>query len=128
MGNIYGENKGTGYAGNVWDSDAVSPTLTTMQGGNRQPMIIQNDEVYDVKIRKLTPRECYKLMGLTFKDCDNAKNLGVADTHLYRQAGNGIITNCCELLAEHLYKAQYDNTYICTDERVQGNFTKPQME
>lgn len=128
LGNIYGENKGTGYAGNVWDSDVVSPTLTTMQGGNRQPMIIQNDEVYDVKIRKLTPRECYKLMGLTFKDCDNAKNLGVADTHLYRQAGNGIITNCCELLAEHLYKAQYDNTYICTDERVQGNFTKPQME
>lgn len=76
------------------------------------------------RIRKLTPRECYKLMGLTFDDCDKAKAIGVADTHLYKQAGNGIITNCCELLAEHLYKAQYDDTYVCTDE----NFTKPQTE
>lgn len=81
-----------------------------------------------IRIRKLTPRECYRLMGLTFEDCDKAAELGVADTHLYKQAGNGIITNCCALLAEHLYKSQYDNTYICTDERYKGNFTKPQVE
>ncbi len=79
------------------------------------------------RIRKLTPRECWKLMGLTFIDCDKASNVGVAGTHLYKQAGNGIITNCCELLAEHLYKAQYDDTYICTDEKMQ-NFTNPQVE
>lgn len=81
----------------------------------------------DFRIRKLTPRECYKLMGLTFEDCDKAKDIGVSDTHLYKQAGNGIITNCCELLAEHLYKAQYDNTYVCTDEKI-INFRKPQVE
>lgn len=81
-----------------------------------------------IRIRKLTPRECYKLMGLTFEDCDKAAEIGVADTHLYKQAGNGIITNCCALLAEHLYKSQYNDTYICTDERCQGNFTKPQAE
>ena len=44
LGNIYGEDKGTGYAGNVWDKDAIAPTLMTMQGGNRQPMII--DDIY----------------------------------------------------------------------------------
>ena len=38
---------------------------------------------------------------------------------MYKQAGNGIVTNCVELLFEHLYKAQVDDTYICTDE----NFT-----
>lgn len=81
-----------------------------------------------IRIRKLTPRECYKLMGLEFEDCDKAAELGVANTHLYKQAGNGIITNCCELLAEHLYKAQYDNTYVCIDERYNENFTKPQAE
>ncbi|WP_285945844.1 DNA (cytosine-5-)-methyltransferase [Thomasclavelia cocleata] len=81
-----------------------------------------------IRIRKLTPRECWTLMGLTFEDCDKAAEIGVADTHLYKQAGNGIITNCCALLAEHLYKAQYDDTYVCTDERYQGNFTKPQVE
>lgn len=166
LGNIYGEDKGTGYAGNVWDSEKLSPTLTTMQGGNRQPMIVESGQIRpkdrnynahgtkredqfetrkdglsnallttaikncireDCRIRKLTPRECYKLMGLTFEDCDKAKDIGVADTHLYKQAGNGIITNCCELLAEHLYKAQYDDTYVCTDEKM-VNFQNPQVE
>lgn len=41
LGNVYGEEYGTGYAGNVWDSDTISPTLTTMQGGGREPMIIE---------------------------------------------------------------------------------------
>ena len=39
IGNIYGEDKGTGYAGNVWDDNGLSPTINTMNGGNRQPMI-----------------------------------------------------------------------------------------
>ena len=38
--NIYGEKFGTGYAGNVWDKECISPTLMTMQGGNRQPLVI----------------------------------------------------------------------------------------
>lgn len=42
LGNVYGEHFGTGYAGNVWDSNYISPTLTSMQGGGRQPMIIAN--------------------------------------------------------------------------------------
>lgn len=72
--------------------------------------------VENFRIRKLTPNECWKLMGLTEEDCTNAKNIGVADSQLYKQAGNGIVSNCVELLAEHLYKAQYNNTYKCTDE------------
>lgn len=38
LGNIYGH--GQGYAGAVFDKKGVCPTLTTMQGGNRQPMVI----------------------------------------------------------------------------------------
>lgn len=72
--------------------------------------------VCNYRIRKLTPNECWKLMGLTEDDCAKAIAIGVSDSQLYKQAGNGIVTNCCELLAEHLYKAQYDNTYTCTDE------------
>lgn len=41
IGNIYGPNRGTGFAGNVWDKDFISPALTTMQGGGREPMIIE---------------------------------------------------------------------------------------
>lgn len=31
--NIYGENRGTGFAGNVWDVEGIAPCITTSQGG-----------------------------------------------------------------------------------------------
>ena len=40
--NIYGEKYGTGFAGNVWDKEAISPNLMTMQGGNREPLIMNS--------------------------------------------------------------------------------------
>lgn len=39
IGNIYDENRGTGYAGNVWDKNRLAPTLISTEGGNKQPMI-----------------------------------------------------------------------------------------
>ena len=45
IGNIYDESYGTGYAGNVWDKDGISPTLQTAQGGNRQPLVIDEIKV-----------------------------------------------------------------------------------
>ena len=41
IGNIYGGNRGTGFAGNVWDKDGLSPTITTCGGGQREPIIIE---------------------------------------------------------------------------------------
>lgn len=38
--NIYGDKFGTGYAGNVWDKEGLCPALMTMEGGNRQPMVM----------------------------------------------------------------------------------------
>ena len=32
LGNLYGDDRGTGFAGNVWDKNYISPYLTTMQG------------------------------------------------------------------------------------------------
>lgn len=112
--------------------NGCSPTIHTCNVGNTEPKISEpqmkgyskclkaesNDTgvVCNYRIRKLTPNECWKLMGLTEEDCSKAVAIGVSDSQLYKQAGNGIVTNCCELLAEHLYKAQYDSAYICTDE------------
>lgn len=42
IGNLYGEDSGTGFAGNVWDKFQLCPTITTMQGGGREPMIIED--------------------------------------------------------------------------------------
>lgn len=72
------------------------------------------------RIRKLTPRECWRLQGLTFDDCDKASAIDVSNSQLYKQAGNGIVTNCIQLLFEHLYKSQYDPEYVTYDE----NFTR----
>ena len=71
------------------------------------------------RIRKLTPTECWKLMGMTKEDVEKARAVGLSNSQLYKQAGNGLVTNCISLLMEHLYKAQYDNTYICSDYVVQ---------
>ena len=90
IGNIYGEQFGTGYAGNVWDQDSVSPTIMTAQGGNRQPLVVDNVKW---RVRKLTPKECWRLMGFSDKDCDRASKY-VSDSALYKQAGNSIVTSC----------------------------------
>lgn len=44
FGNLFGRDKGSGYAGNVWDRNGLCPTLDTMQGGYRQPMVIECTE------------------------------------------------------------------------------------
>lgn len=90
IGNIYGKQFGTGYAGNVWDQDSVSPTIMTAQGGNRQPLVVDNVKW---RIRKLTPTECWRLMSFSDEDCNRASKY-VSDSSLYKQAGNSIVTSC----------------------------------
>lgn len=180
IGNIYGNQFGTGYAGNVWDKEGLSPSLMTAQGGGRQPMIMvkeatkkgyaaaaagdsinleqpnsktrrgrvgkqvaqtlttscnQSVVVYDdynsrirkdqdsigtintnignsssrtgykliennLRIRKLTPKECWRLMG--FDDEDFYKVKGVSNTQLYKQAGNSIVVDVLVYLFKEL--------------------------
>lgn len=95
------------------NTTGLANTLTTVQKDNYvcEPTL---------RIRRLTPKECWKLMGMTAEDCDKASTVGVSNTQLYACAGNGIVTNCVELIFEHLYKALYDPSYICSDERFQN--------
>ena len=97
IGNIYGDHYGTGYAGNVWDTNELCPTLTTMQGG-RQPMIIDN-----LRIRKLTPKECFRLMGSDDPDIDKCSNVAMSNTQLYKQAGNSIVVNVLHAIFRTLF-------------------------
>ena len=48
LGNIFGFTGGN-YAGNVYDKDHLSPTLNTMQGGCKQPMIIEAESIRMVR-------------------------------------------------------------------------------
>lgn len=97
--------------------------VENVENGRGYEGVVENSED-DIRIRKLTPKECWRLMGFEDEDIEKAAEVSVKNSHLYKQAGNSIITNCVELLAEHLYKAQYNNSYICFDE----NFIQPQQK
>lgn len=73
--------------GRVYDTNGLSPTLQTCSGGNLQPFIDVND-----KIRKLTPLECFRLMGVKDDDFEViAKNQ--SDSSLYHLAGDSIVVD-----------------------------------
>ena len=48
-----------------------------------------------IRIRKLTPRECWRLMGFYDEDFDKAEKVN-SNTQLYKQAGNSIVVNVLE--------------------------------
>lgn len=125
LGSLFGHTGGS-FAGLVYNPDGLAPAINTAGGGLRMPLIIEidkerksyimEDQERKLKIRKLIPEECFKLMGLTEDDCQKCREVGCSNTQLYCIAGNGLITNCVELITEHLYKAIYDETYECDDE------------
>lgn len=44
------------------------------------------------RIRKLTPKECWRLMGFSDEDFDKAAEVN-SNSQLYKQAGNSIVVN-----------------------------------
>ena len=50
----------------------------------------------NLKIRKLTPKECWRLMGFDDEDFHKAQAVPTSDTQLYKQAGNSIVVNVLE--------------------------------
>ena len=55
------------------------------------------------RIRKLTPKECWRLMGFDDEDFEKASQVN-SNTQLYRQAGNSIVVNVLEAILEKLLK------------------------
>ena len=96
-GNLY-PNSGNPQAGRVYKVDGISPALDTCQGGNRMPKIIEG-----IRIRKLTPLECWRLMGFDDKDFYKTQQSGVSNSQLYKQAGNSIVVDVLERIFECLF-------------------------
>lgn len=59
-----------------------------------------------MKVRKLTPLECLKIMGFDEEDYKKLKDAGISDTQIYKQAGNSIAVNVAEALFKELEQAQ----------------------
>ena len=58
------------------------------------------------RIRKLTPKECWRLMSFDDEDFDKAKASGVSDSQLYKQAGNSIVVKVLEGILRNLLTNQ----------------------
>ncbi|AFQ14633.1 DNA cytosine methyltransferase [Bacillus thuringiensis] len=148
--------KGHDQINRVYDSEGVSPALTTMQGGHRHPKIIdyvdgeirvkeatklgykvaeegdsiniehpnsttrprrvgkqvaqtlttspQQVTIKDYRIRRLTPLECWRLMGISDEAFSKAKAAEISDSQLYKQAGNAIVVDVLEAIFRNLFK------------------------
>lgn len=129
---IFDKNGKKRQAGAVWDKESISPTLDTMQRGWRQPSILSqplkflnrnqknlqgeysgcvdscntNGVRINNTIRKLTPTECFRLMG--FLD-DEIKLEGLSNTQKYKLAGNGWDINLVSKIFKEMFKNEKRN-------------------
>ena len=120
---------GNPQVGRIYDPNGLSPCLNTMQGGGREPKILQKARGFNKggikenvipamttsswqennflkeedKIRKLTPLEVWRLMGFSDIDFYAAKSAGISDTQLYKQAGNSIVVTVLEAIFRQLF-------------------------
>ena len=82
------------YPNRMYDIEGISPTLNTMQGGNREPKI----QVNETQIRKLTPKECWRLQGFPDYAFEKAAQVN-SDSQLYKQVGNSVTVNVIKAIA-----------------------------
>lgn len=80
------------------DGGDITPTLTTQSQNN---IILNNEEE---GYRKLTPRECFRLMGVDDRDIDKLIGSGISDNQLYKLAGNSIVVDVLEGIFINLIK------------------------
>ena len=195
VGGLYDSDKSKHQAGSVYDPQGIAATLSTMQGGNQEPIIVAsrgrgenneqhlepnrngttntitsvakdnyvverggtimdkvairtaNKKGYDMaedgdgidlsypesttrrgrvghgvsktlmatdsmgtmqnyRIRKLTPLECWRLMGFDDEDFKKAQASGVSNSQLYKQAGNSIVVNVLEGILKNLLEGE----------------------
>ena len=75
--------------------------------------------VNGIKIRKLTPKECFRLMGFSDENFEAAENV-VSNSQLYKQAGNSIVVDVLYYILVELYKAM---PYLFNDLKLSSFFS-----
>nr|WP_245640060.1 DNA (cytosine-5-)-methyltransferase [Paenibacillus dakarensis] len=132
---------GNGMNGNVFDSNGLSPTLTTNKGegvkvteevravltpdreekrqmgrrfkeNDEAAFTLNTQDKHGVaigsypryRIRKLTPRECWRLQGFTDAQHDTVMDAGISDSQRYKQSGNAVTVNVIHAIGIPLAK------------------------
>ena len=86
---------------NAQEIDEVSPTLTANcdRSTNSSTVLMKQP---NFRIRKLTPKECWRLQGFPDWAFERARAVGVSDSQLYKQAGNSVTVNVVYEIAKRL--------------------------
>jgi DNA (cytosine-5)-methyltransferase 1 len=90
--------KGNGFGFGLFGPDGVARTLSARYYKDGSEILIKQD---GKNPRRLTPRECARLMG--FEEArGNAFKIPVSDTQAYRQFGNSVCVQAVKAVAEHM--------------------------
>ena len=114
LGNV--NPSGKGMNGNVFNENGLVPTLTTRPEGFKTAILPVTN---DIRIRKLTPKECFRLMGFSDENFEAAENV-VSNSQLYKQAGNSIVVDVLYYILVELYKAM---PYLFDDLKLSSIFS-----
>lgn len=98
-------DNGTGQhqSNTVYDEKALCPNITTVNGGGTQQIKVATQ----YRIRKLTPKECWRLMDFSDDDFEKAEKVN-SNTQLYKQAGNSIVVNVLVAILGQLLQGKED--------------------
>lgn len=122
--------KGNGFGFSLFNEESkYTNTLSARYYKDGSEILIDRRE--ETLPRKLTPLECWRLMG--WKNEQFEKIQGISDTQLYKQAGNGIVVNVLEAIFKNLFQEQENkcencekyNNFLCGKN---GNYILPTME
>lgn len=109
--------KGNGFGFGLIDpqKDSITRTLSARYHKDGSEILIKQE---GRNPRRLTPRECARLMGL-----DDSFKIAVSDTQAYRQFGNALCVPLVQAIAQQMIKtmnsAKIQNTYGQIDDRAQ---------
>lgn len=86
-------------ASRIVDNNGIAPTVMENHG----TVTATQDEC--LRIRKLTPKECYRLMGFNDEEFKKAERVN-SNAQLYKQAGNSIVVNVLVEIFRNLFKKE----------------------
>lgn len=92
----------------IVNKNGIAPTVRENHG--QVTGIVERGIMSNLRIRKLTPKECWRLMGFDDEDFEKASKVN-SNTQLYKQAGNSIVVNVLVAIL----------TNLLLDQKVKGS-------
>jgi DNA (cytosine-5)-methyltransferase 1 len=84
-------------------------SVPTIKTSPNDLAVVVDDSNRLIAVRRLTPRECWRLMGWKDSGIDRAFSTGVSETQLYKMAGNSIVVNCLTEIFKRLNEGGKEN-------------------